>query len=86
MLIRNEQLGEKACLKMATIMQIKSKNIFYRAEDEQTKEAIINGFKELYKDDNKILEHSEEIVNLMLETLDIIEKNIIQLILTPNKT
>ena len=74
MLIRNEQLGEKAYLKMATIMQIKSKNIFYRAEDEQTKEAIINGFKELYKDDNKILEHSEEIVNLMLETLDIIEK------------
>ena len=66
MLIRNEQLGEKAYLKMATIMQIKSKNIFYRAEDEQTKEAIINGFKELYKDDNKILEHSEEIVNLML--------------------
>ena len=34
----------------------------------------INGFKELYKEGNKILEHSEEIVNLMIETLDIIEK------------
>ena len=76
MLIRNEKLGEKAYLKMATIMQIKSKKIIYRAEDEQIKEKIISGFKELYTDDNKILDHSEEIVNLILKTLDINDKKI----------
>ena len=54
MLIRNEQLGEKAYIKMATIMQTKNKNIFWKSEDDQTRQTVIQGFRTLYKD-NKII-------------------------------
>ena len=34
MLIRNEQLGERAYIKIATIMQTRSKHIFFKSEDD----------------------------------------------------
>ena len=75
MLIRNEQLGEKAYIKMATIMQTKNKNIFWKSEDDQTKQTVIQGFRTLYKDNKIILNKSKENTEIMLNTLELIEKN-----------
>ena len=74
MLIQNEQLGERAYIKVATIMQTRSKHIFFKSEDDNTKQSIISGFKNLYKDYNKITQQSRKIAELMNNTFDLITK------------
>ena len=74
MLIRNEQLGERAYIKIASIMQNRSKHIFFKSEEDNTKQSIICGFKNLYKDDNKITQQSRKIAELMNNTLYLITK------------
>ena len=74
MLIRNGQIGSTAFDKLATIMQIKTKNEYWKPDDDNIKNKIIEGFQQLYKDDKIIEDKSKQISEIMLHTFEIIEK------------
>ena len=74
MLIRNDQIGSTAFDKLATIMQIKTKNEYWIPDDDNIKNKIIEGFQQLYKDDKIIEDKSKQISEIMLHTIEIIEK------------
>lgn len=57
-------------------MQIKSKNIYWNSQDEQMRQDIIEGFRNLYKDDKKINCQTQTIIHKMIETLNIIKQQI----------
>ena len=69
MLIRNDQIGSTSFDKLATIMQIKTKNEYRIPDDYNIKNKIIEGFQQLYKDDKIIEDKSKQISEIMLRTI-----------------
>ena len=76
MILRNDYISATAYDKLASIMQIKSKNIYWNSQDEQMRQDIIEGFRNLYKDDKKINCQTQTIIHKMIETLNIIKQQI----------
>ena len=76
MILRNDYISATAYDKLASIMQIKSKNIYWNSPDENMRQNIIEGFRNLYKDDKKINCQTHTIIHKMNETLNIIMEHI----------
>ena len=72
MILRNDYISATAYDKLASIMQIKSKNIYWNSPDENMRQNIIEGFRNLYKDDKKINCQKQKIIYKMIEKLNII--------------
>jgi len=74
MLIRNNQNGSAAYDKIANIMNIKPRNIYWKSDDQIAKLKVIQGFKALYKDDGIIIQNTKETISIMLQTIETIIK------------
>ena len=73
-LIESKQLGSEPYQRLTTLMQIGTKNIWFKPETESQKEKIINGFKELYQHNRIIICTKEDLTTIFLQQLELITK------------
>ena len=67
-LIETKQLGSEPYQRLTTLMQIGTKDIWFKPETESQKEKIIDGFKELYQHNRIINCTKEDLSNIFLNT------------------
>ena len=72
--METKQLGSESYQRLTTLMQIGTKNIWFKPETESQKEKITNGFKELYQHDRIINCTKEDLSTLFLQKLELINK------------
>ena len=73
-LIEAKQLGSEPYQRLTTLMQIGTKDIWFKPETESQKEKIIDGFKELYQHNRIINCTKEDLSNIFLQQLELITK------------
>ena len=67
-----QSLGKEPFQRLSSLMQIKHYQNWWRAENSNEKEIVINGFKELYLHSNEKKSGREDITKLLMNQLDII--------------
>ena len=67
LLLNAQSLGKEPYQRMASLMQIDNGITWWKAENDNEKELVINGFKELYRHSNNFNVDTNKIITLMQE-------------------
>ena len=74
-LLNAQSLGKEPYQRMASLMQNNNGTTWRKSENDNEKELVIKGFKEIYNNSNNIIIDTNKIITLMQEQMQIIIDN-----------
>lgn len=82
-ILNSQTLGKEPYQRMASLMQLNTGITWWKAENNNEKELVINGFKVLYRHENRISTNPNGILKLMQELMELLINDINTINLQP---